>query len=263
MNALPIVYLGPSLPLAEARAILAADYRPPVRRGDLPEDCAGRAVVIIDGEFGQNLSVSPKEILRLLDGGASVLGASSMGALRAAELHTCGMEGAGWVFDAYRSGRITGDDEVALAYSPIDASPVTVPLVNVRCWAERLRADGHIDATLARRVLRRAQAIFYADRTPARLHKELGSVLGEEKFQALLRLSGGAVTDVKAEDARLALARTAAVSQQQSALRGDSNDGNEEEVYEESREEGLEERRKERRQEGRQEGRGDRRKQRL
>ena len=73
----PIVYLGPSLPLATAQRILRADYRPPVKRGDLPRQHDG-VIVIIDGEFGQNLSVSPKEILRLLDSGAMVIGAASM-----------------------------------------------------------------------------------------------------------------------------------------------------------------------------------------
>jgi TfuA protein len=38
--------------------------------------------LILDGEFAQNLSVSPKEILRLLDAGKEVVGAASMGALR-------------------------------------------------------------------------------------------------------------------------------------------------------------------------------------
>src|ERR1051325_6235037 len=127
MNDLPIVYLGPSLPRAEAEGILRARYRPPVRRGDLEAVEGAPLVVVIDGEFGQNLSVSPKEILRLLDGGTRVLGASSMGALRAAELFPYGMEGHGWIFENYKSGRITGDDEVALAYSPIDQSPLTVP----------------------------------------------------------------------------------------------------------------------------------------
>jgi ribosomal protein S12 methylthiotransferase accessory factor len=80
MSTPPIVYLGPSLPVAEAQRILEADYRPPIKRGDLPAHYDG-TVVIIDGEFGQNLSVSPNEILQLLDQGMHVIGASSMGAL--------------------------------------------------------------------------------------------------------------------------------------------------------------------------------------
>ena len=39
-----VVFLGPSLPLAEARSLLTADYRPPLRRGDL-DAIAAPAVV--------------------------------------------------------------------------------------------------------------------------------------------------------------------------------------------------------------------------
>ena len=92
-----VVFLGPSLNQQEARPLLDAEYRPPVKRGDL-EDLAGfDTVVIIDGQFGQSLSVTPKEILALIDSGVSVVGASSMGALRAAELDSFGMKGVGWV----------------------------------------------------------------------------------------------------------------------------------------------------------------------
>ena len=63
----PLVDLGPSLPVARAETLLAADYRPPVKRGDLPTSYDG-TIVMIDGELSQSLSASPKEILCLLDG---------------------------------------------------------------------------------------------------------------------------------------------------------------------------------------------------
>ena len=216
----PIVYLGPSLPLADAKELLDADYRPPVKRGDLPERHDG-TVVIIDGEFGQSLSVSPNEILRLLDNGTRVVGAASMGALRAAELHRYGMEGCGWIFDGYRSGRFDGDDEVAVTYSPYNLEPLTVPLVNVRRWLERLVGAGELDAGAARRLLTRARRVFYADRTEKRLREVLGQVLGEQELDRLLDASGGAITDAKAEDARLALAAQAGLA---SARQGQAND---------------------------------------
>lgn len=206
---LPIVYLGPTLPLAAAEAILAADYRPPVKRGDLPERHDG-PVVIIDGEFAQSLSVSPNEILRLVDGGTRVVGAASMGALRAAELCRYGMEGCGWIFDQYRSGRIDCDDEVAVTYSPDDLLPLTVPLVNVRRWIDELVAEDELDDVTARRLLARARRVFYADRTEGRLRQELEAVVGPEELARLLAVSGGEITDAKAEDARFALAATAA-----------------------------------------------------
>jgi TfuA protein len=200
-----LVFLGPSLPLARARQRLAADYRPPVKRGDLPERHGG-TVVIVDGEFGQSLSVSPNEILRLLDAGTRVLGAASMGALRALELAPYGMRGAGWIFEAYRRGRIIADDEVAVTYAPGSFECLTVPLVNVRRWLEVLEGGGAVDAVTARRLLATAREFFYADRTEAALLEAWRARVGAQELRRLLAATGGRITDVKAADAELVLA---------------------------------------------------------
>jgi TfuA protein len=204
-NEPPIVYLGPSLSLHRARQLLAADYRPPVRRGDLAQRYDG-TVIIIDGEFRQSLAVSPNEILRLLDRGTRVLGAASMGALRAVELGPFGMIGVGWVYDAYRCGRIQADDEVALIYAPEVFHCLTVPLVNVRRWLELLETSQQVDSLTARRLLACARAQFYADRAEAALLSSWERVVGPEELCRLLRSSGGCITDVKAQDAELVLA---------------------------------------------------------
>jgi hypothetical protein len=203
----PIIYLGPSLPRLEAQQLLIGDYRPPIRRGDLPAHGTDSTIIIIDGEFGQTLPVSPKEILRLLDQGTRVIGASSMGALRAAELHSCGMEGFGWVFEAYRSGKIIRDDEVAVMYSPFDFRPMTVALVNIRYSTERLLRRGQLDSLGARRILRMAQQIFFADRTPVRLRHELVGILSAAVLDELTDAAFLGRADIKAADARLALTK--------------------------------------------------------
>jgi hypothetical protein len=206
----PIVFLGPSLPRAEAERILDVEFRLPIRRGDLGGEFGDRTIVILDGEFGQSFSVSPKEILRLLDRGVRVIGASSMGALRAAELAPDGMEGRGWIYEAYKSGAIDGDDEVALLYSPPDGPALTVPLVNVRAWLQRAQSAGVLDESLKRQALRRARSVFYGDRTPAYLYRVLTEVLGAHTFRRLLKMAGGKITDVKREDALFTLRSLAA-----------------------------------------------------
>lgn len=138
---------GPQLP--------TANFRRPVKRGDLPTWSQG-TVVIIDGDFHQSLSLSPKETVRLLDEGTRVIGASSMGALRAAELAPYGIRGCGWVFQAYRPGRIIADDEVAVTYSPEDLTCLTVPLVNVRRWLDCLEMRSLVDPPTSRRLLAKA-----------------------------------------------------------------------------------------------------------
>jgi TfuA protein len=206
MTRKPLVYLGPTLPLDDAKKLLEAEFRPPIKRGDLTQVVKEQPViVIIDGEFGQSLSVSPKEILQLLDRGVKVVGASSMGALRAAELNSYGMEGVGWVFDAYHSGRIVRDDEVAVTYSPYDFSPLTIPLVNVRHWLEQLQADRYIDRTLANRLFRKAQNMFFTDRTPDNLKQVFATVAGRSILERLMKAVSWSAADVKAQDARLAL----------------------------------------------------------
>jgi hypothetical protein len=67
---------------------------------------------LVDGLFGNVPSVWHKEILFALSNGVAVLGSSSMGALRAAELAPYSMIGIGRVYRYYRSGVLTDDDEV-------------------------------------------------------------------------------------------------------------------------------------------------------
>jgi hypothetical protein len=175
-----------------------------VKRGDLPRVTPGGTVVIIDGEFDQNLSVSPKEILALLDLDTVVVGASSMGAIRAVELNRFGMLGLGWVFEAYRSGRVSADDEVAVMFSPDDYTPVTVPLINVRCWLTRLRQSRVITRIEERHAFRAAKSIFFADRTKSALNTALAQCFGRSRLETLLGTQHG-ITDVKREDAEMAL----------------------------------------------------------
>jgi TfuA protein len=82
--------------------------------------------------------LQPDEILRAIARGVDVRGSSSIGALRAAELHGCGMAGVGWVYDSYRANRIAGLDEIAVIYDPQSYRPLTIPLVNIRFCLDRL-----------------------------------------------------------------------------------------------------------------------------
>ena len=116
-----IVFLGPSLDQASAAKILAAEYRPPAKRGDILAAVADGADIIglIDGVFHQDCAVTHREILTAVKGGITVVGASSMGALRAAEMDTLGMTGIGRIYHMYKDGTITSDDEVALVFDPV------------------------------------------------------------------------------------------------------------------------------------------------
>ena len=127
-----IVFSGPSIAEAEVHRLAACTHAPPIKRGDLAAAGDYDVFVILDGEFGQNMSVSPKEILAVLERGKTVIGASSMGALRASELDRSGMIGVGWVYDYFRRCAVRRDADVALVYSPFDFKPMTVPMVDRR-----------------------------------------------------------------------------------------------------------------------------------
>lgn len=176
-----VAFVGPSLDRATAAA-LAPGVRlyPPVCQGDLTgvvEFAKPRAILIVDGEFGQVLSVWHKEILAALDAGIRVVGASSMGALRAAELDVFGMEGVGEIYEYYRDGWLTDDADVALLHGPADADYVSLtwPLVNVRATAAALHAAGVLDATGSKAVLEAAATVHFTERTAVTIARQLVS----------------------------------------------------------------------------------------
>src|SRR5256885_16290088 len=165
-----IVFFGPSIAGVEVhRLAAAATHAAPVKRGDLEAVDDYDVIVILDGEFGQSMSESPKEILAVLEKGKTVIGASSMGALRASELDRHGMIGVGWVYDHFRRSAVLRDADVALVYSPFDFKPMTVPMVDVEYWMEQASAAGLIPDREKARVLKAARNIFFADRSGDRL----------------------------------------------------------------------------------------------
>ncbi|GAA2879172.1 TfuA-like protein [Nonomuraea rubra] len=204
------VFLGPSLPLDEARRLLpGATYLPPARQADLVSllDDPPAAIGLIDGEFHQARSVWHKEILLALERGVHVFGASSMGALRAAELERYGMVGVGTVFEQYACGRLTDDDEVALRYSHDDGRyvPLSEPMVNIRATLLAARAAG-LPESLCELAEREAKALYYPDRCRrAVLDRLRASGAGPAEVAALDAFWREHPVDAKADDARALL----------------------------------------------------------
>lgn len=168
------IFLGPSLDIETASSVCpGALYLPPARCGDLIQlkQLRPKVVVLIDGEFEHTAAVWHKEILDLLECGISVIGGSSIGALRAVELQPFGMIGVGEVFRRYRDGEILDDDEVALQYicAPWGYTALSEPMVNCRVTIERAVAAGAVSVGEARRLLATAKQTFYQDRTWERI----------------------------------------------------------------------------------------------
>jgi hypothetical protein len=163
-----IAFAGPSLPEADRSQFDAVEWRPPAEAGDLLRLNAepGTTICLIDGYFDHRPAVRHKEILLLLSQGVRIFGASSIGALRAAEMHGFGMTGVGAIWRAYARGTIEGDDEVALIHASVerDWRALSVPLVDVRATLCLARRNKIVSGEEARALLKAAASIHYIDR---------------------------------------------------------------------------------------------------
>ncbi|XXX81858.1 TfuA-like protein [Sorangium sp. So ce134] len=202
-----VVFTGPTLSAADGAALLdGAVFLPPVAQGDVYRASLEKpwAIGIIDGYFERLPSVWHKEILWAMAHGVHVFGSASMGALRAAELHPFGMAGVGAVFEAFRSGALTDDDEVAIAHAPEEDGyrPLSDAMVNIRATLDAAVAASVLRQDTAARLVALAKRTFYAQRSLARLLAE-GAAAGAspEELDALRRFLPGGRVDQKRRDA--------------------------------------------------------------
>lgn len=203
------VYAGPTISAAEICAILPrARVRPPLGRGNiLAEDWSpGDTAVVIDGYFRERRSVGHKEILWLLSQGVHVIGAASMGALRAAELAPYGMRGVGVVFRMFATGELDGDDEVGVLHGSADMGypPRTVALVSLRYGCREGVRTNEIPAAAGERIIEAAEALPFMFRSWPDLE---GAVDDDDRgwLRTLERKISSGEWDIKRLDALSAL----------------------------------------------------------
>jgi hypothetical protein len=196
-----VVFAGSSI-YGVALSLGETVLRPPAVQGDIENAVHEGANVIglIDGQFGQTGSVWHKEILYALSQGVVVLGAASMGALRAAECQTYGMIPVGQIAWAYCGGELIDDADVALAMAPVefDFAPLSEPLVDALATIANLEELGCIEVQESAVLRTQARAIFFADRTDERIVR-MG--LSGERADAVLSLYRRHHVSLKAQDA--------------------------------------------------------------
>ncbi|MEH2151584.1 TfuA-like protein [Nostoc sp.] len=202
-----LIFLGPTLSVTQASQILPARYLDPVRCGDILAclRLQPRVIAIIDGFFDRSASVWHKEILWALEAGVRVFGASSMGALRAAELEAFGMEGFGAIFAAYREGRYIGDDEVAILHSnpQFQYQPLTDALVNIRATVQLAVDKNIIDRAIASLIISCAKRQFFTQRHLSQAVADAEVQGGDRQIlaQFLEFVQNGGYVDQKQSDA--------------------------------------------------------------
>jgi hypothetical protein len=155
--------------------------RPPARRGSVDAVVAAEpepgTIAIADGTFHSYPSVGHAEIRTALRRGWTVWGLSSMGAIRAAEMHTLGMRGYGRVFERYAADPDFTDDEVAMLHvASAPYRPVSEPLIHQReLLADMVKRDA-LAAADAEKVLHALKHRWYGDRDLPLLRSLLAGV---------------------------------------------------------------------------------------
>ena len=206
-----VIFLGPSLPVAEAKEILDAIYLPPAKQSDLLSAVTSYKpdiIGLIDGVFLSLPSVWHKEILYAIEQGVRVYGASSMGALRAAETDTFGMVGVGKIYQMYANGELIDDDEVVTVHGPEDTGycRLSEPMVNVRATFCRAKDEGIIDNNVCEQLSALAKSIYFPERTfPAIFRKAATAGISSVKLDEMAIFVKKKYVDIKRHDATLLL----------------------------------------------------------
>jgi len=200
-----VIYVGPSLAIEDAREILEADYRPPVRRGDIAalmkSSSPPKIVGIVDGKFFQSFAISPKEMLPALEAGVVMLGSSSMGALRAVELLPYGMIGVGRIFEMFRTGELDADDEVGMVYDEDSGRARSVPMANIRVALEAAAAEGIITKDEERMLIKVIKDVYFPERTYPLMLKLAGDSISASTRASLSAFLKNGAPDAKRDDA--------------------------------------------------------------
>ena len=202
-----IIYTGLSLSFDEAKEILDSHddveviYKRPIKRGDLGHDIKENPDIIgiIDGVFHQNSSVGHKEILNVINKGITVVGASSMGVLRASELDTLGMTGIGYVYEQYATGKVASDDDVAVMLDSETLEALSEPLINMEYVFENAVRENIITENQKDELIKIAKSTFYPKRNYSQTLSS--SSLNDETKSKLIDFIRRSV-DIKKEDAK-------------------------------------------------------------
>ncbi len=198
-----LIFLGPSLNVDEARAIYPeGHFLSPVKCGDIFQAMRlkPKRIAIIDGIFEQTAAVWHKEILFALEKGVQVIGASSMGALRAAELSDFKMQGVGEVFQLFHTNELVDDDEVAVLHMPAQSQhePISDAMVSVRATLKAALQKAIIAEDFSQSLELSIKAQHYRERN---LKQALENLKTKESEALLAWLEQDNYVDLKKRDA--------------------------------------------------------------
>lgn len=202
-----ILFTGPTLAsqLSDIKERCPAiDVRGPAAWGDVAQavrDGATR-IGIVDGYFEQTRSVWHKEIIFALSSGVEVAGASSLGALRAAECAPFGMIAIGTIANAYISGELFDDSDVALVHGPAELNYLALsePRVNVIATLNAMLRENLITTTEWKNAKAVADRMFYAELSLRSVFSNL-QIMNANRIERLIKIAKARYVDAKQTDA--------------------------------------------------------------
>ncbi len=200
------IFTGPTLLPEDGKKEFDAIYLSPAAQGDVYLAAREQpiAIGIIDGYFERVPSVAHKEVLWAMAQGVHVFGCSSMGALRAAELAAFGMEGVGEIYQAFASGLLEADDEVAVAHASAEDGyrALSEAMVNIRATLAAAKTAGVISTATATALEAIAKELFYPDRCyPIILSRARQAGIDTRELSALAAFLPAGRVDQKRADA--------------------------------------------------------------
>lgn len=162
-----VVFAGPTI-AANDPGLLDSGVivRGPAAQGDIFQAAQHRpfAIVLIDGYFNFVPAPWHRELLWAMSAGIHVFGASSIGALRAAELGCLGMIGVGEVYQMFTDGTLTDDDEVAVVHGPAELGYPLLSIAMVDIRATLAKASKVIPEEVADRIAVVAKGLNFRER---------------------------------------------------------------------------------------------------
>lgn len=187
----PIVFGAPSLSFLPKAIRGELTIMPPIKKGDLNDLNTDSPVLIVDGVFAQSLAITPKECFSYINSGRILMGASSMGAIRAAELWKYGMIGIGNIYNMYRMGQLQSDADVAVSYGIMEDQNVkelTYSVAHIAAVLLHIENIGYIGPSTSFKLIQTARKIYFADRYEMTLLKSWKAVNGvSEEFILLFK----------------------------------------------------------------------------
>ena len=225
-----IVFGGPSL-LGIGLPIPDVVVLPPAAQGDVLAALRKyhpAAIGLLDCDLPhRSLPTWHKEILYALDSGVRVVGAAAVGAHRAAELASCGMEGVGSIFRRVASGELERDDEVLGDWEmgPDGIRILSAPLVVMRDVLRAAATERILPETATHALTRAAEGLFWRRRTwEALLDSHAAKALPGSDIERFREWLPGAPDPVRS-DAEALLRRVRELAESGDSVRAERRSG--------------------------------------